>query len=65
MEAAIQLKGGIAGADIFQIIISESSHRQDPCPVILLVIDKGPEVGFHSTVLLFCLTVRLGVESGR
>ena len=65
MEAAIQLKKGVANDDIFRIIIGKFSHWQEPCQVILLVVDKGLEVGFHSTVLSFCLTVRLGVESGR
>ena len=65
MEAAIQLEGSIAGAGIFRITIDEFSHWQESCLVILLVVDKGPEVGFHSAVLPFCLTVCLGVESGR
>ena len=65
MEAAIQLEGGIAGAGIFRIIIDEFSHRQEPCPVILLVVDKDPEVGLHCTILPFSLAISLGVEGGR
>ena len=65
MEATIQLEGGIAGAGIFRIILGKFSHRQEPCPVILLVVDEGPEVGLHFTILPFSLAVSLGVEGGR
>ena len=64
MEAAIQLKGSIAGVGIFRIIIGEFSHRQKPCLVILLVVDKGPEVDLHYTFVPFSLAVSLGVEGG-
>ena len=65
MEVAIQLEGGIADAGIFCIIIGKFSHWQEPYPVILLVVDKGPEVGLHCIILPFSLAVSLGVEGGR
>ena len=65
VEAGIQLEGGIAGAGIFRIIIGESSYRQEPCPVILLIVDKSPEIGLQCTILPFSLAVSLGVEGGR
>ena len=65
MEAAIQLEGDIADAGIFRIIIGEFSHRQELCPVIRLVVDKGPEVGLHCTILPFSLPISLELEGGR
>ena len=65
MEAVIQPKGHIAGAGIFRIIIGKFSHWQEPCPFILLVVDKDPEVDLHCTILPFSLAISLGVEGGR
>ena len=65
VEPAIQLERGIAGAGIFRIIIGKFTHWQEPCLVILLVIDKGPEVGINCTILLSSLAVSLGIEGGR
>ena len=65
MEAVIQLEGSIAGASIFCIIIGKFRHRQEFYPVILLIVDKGPEVNFHCTILPFSLAISLGVEDGR
>ncbi len=65
MEAAVEFERGIAGVDIFRIIIGKFSHWQEPCPVILLVVDKGPKVGLHCAILPFSLPVSLGVKGGR
>ena len=65
VEASIQLEGGIAGVGIFGIIIDEFSHRQESCLVILLVVDKRPEIGLHCTILPFNLAISLGVKGGR
>ena len=64
MEVAIQLKRGIPDPGIFRIIISEISHRQEPYPVIMLVVDKGSEVDIYCTILSFSLAVNLGVKGG-
>ena len=65
MKAAIQLKKSIAGTSILYIVIYEFSHRQQLSPVILIVVDKSPEISFHSAVLSFCLLIRLRVEGDR
>ena len=62
MVAAVQLKGCVAGASVFRIIISEFSHRKESCLVVLLEGDKGTEVGFHRAVLPLDLAVSLRVE---
>ena len=65
MEATIQLEGDIAGAGIFRIIIGEFSHWQESCPVIRLLVEKGPEVGLYCIILPLSLAVSLGVEGCR
>ena len=65
VKAAIQFKESIVGAGIFRIIIGEFRYRQEPSPVILLVVNKGLKVAFHIAVLFLCLNVYLEVESGR
>ena len=65
MKAAVQLKKGMAGASVFSIIISEFSHWEKPSLVVLFVVDKSPEIGFHCTILPFCLPVRLGMKGGK
>ena len=65
MEASIQLEGSIAGVGIFRIIIGEFSYRQESCLGILLVVDKGPEVDLHCTILPFSQAISLGVKGDR
>lgn len=62
--ATVDLERCMTGARIFRVIVSEFSHREEPSPIILLVIDKGSEVGFHDTTLPFGLTIGLKVKSG-
>ena len=62
---AVQLKRCIADAGIFRIIIGKFSHWNESCPVILLKVDKGLEVGFHRAVLPLGLVVSLKVEGGK
>ena len=65
MISAIKLKRCIASAGILGIIVSKLRHGKKSCPIILLEIDKGSEVGFYCTILPFNLAVRLQVEGGR
>ena len=64
MISAIELKRCVAGAGILGIIVSELRHGKKSCPIILLEVDKGSEVGFHHTILPLRLAVRLRVEGG-
>ena len=64
MISAIELKRCVAGAGILGIVVSKLRHGKKPCPIILLEVDKGLEVGFHRTILLLNLAVRLRVEGG-
>ena len=54
----------MAGASILGIIIGKLRHREKPCPIILLEVDKGSKVGFYHTILPFGLTIYLWMESG-
>ena len=62
MVAVVQLKGCVAGAGIFRIIISKFSHQKEPCSVVLLEINEGTKVGFHCAVLPLGLAVNLRIE---
>ena len=64
MISAIELKKRVAGARIFGIIIGKLYHRQKPCPVLLLEVDKGPKISFNCAILPFNPAVRLKVEYG-
>ena len=65
MISAIELKRYVASASVLGIVIGKLCHRKKPCPIILIKVDKGSEVGFHCTILPFGLPVCLGVESVR
>ena len=65
MEAVIQLKKSKANTSILCIIIGKFSHRQKVSSVILFVVDKGPEIGFRSTILHFCQPICLRVKDGK
>ena len=64
MISAIELKRCVAGAGILGVVVGEFCHGKKPCPIILLEVDKGSEVGFYRAILPFGLTVRLWVEDG-
>ena len=64
MISAIELKKCIAGAGILGIVVNELCHEKKLCPVILLEVDKGLEVGFYRTILPLSLAVCLRVEGG-
>ena len=65
METAIQLEGDRVVAGIIRIISGEFSHRQEPFPVLLLIVGKDPEINRYCTILSFCLTVSLEVKGDR
>ena len=64
MISAIELKRCVAGAGILGIVVSELRHGKKSCPIILLEVDKGSEVGFYRTILPLSLVVCLRVEGG-
>ena len=55
----------MAGADILGIVVSKLRHEKKSCPIILLEVDKGFEVGFYHTILPLNLAVCLRVEDSR
>ncbi len=64
METAVQFERGVAGIGVFHIVISKFRYRQQPSPVILLIVDEGPEIGLHRAFLFLCLAICLRLESG-
>lgn len=62
MEYAVEFVKNMASIGIFCIIISKFYHCKKPSLVVLLIVDKDPEVDFYSIVLPFCLTIYLGVQ---
>ena len=62
MIAAVQLKGCVAGAGVFCIIIGKFSHQKEPCPIVLLEVNEGTELGFYCAVFLLGLAISLRVE---
>ena len=61
----IKLERHVPRAGVFRIIISKFHYAQEPCSVILFVINKDSKVSFHGTILLLNLAVGLEVEGGR
>ena len=62
MLAIVKLKGCIASAGVFHIIIGKFSYWKEPCPVVLLEVHKNTEVSFYCAVLPLGLTINLRVE---
>ena len=64
MISAIELERCVAGAGILGIVVSKLRYGKKSCPIILLEVDKGSEVGFHRTILPLNLAVCLRVKGG-
>ena len=62
MVAVVQLERRVAGACILGVVISKLSYWQEPCPIILLKIDKDSKISFHCAVLPLRLAVCLRVK---
>lgn len=54
-----ELKNYVADICIFRIDISKFCHRYKFCSVIVLIIDKNPEIFLYYAVLLLSLIVFL------
>ena len=55
----------MAGASILGIFVDKIRSGKKSCPISLLEIDQGLEIGFYCTILLFSLTIHLLVEDNR
>lgn len=65
MEVAVEFEQGMARIGVFRIVLDKFSYQEQPSPVVLLVVDEGPEIVLYCTIFLFDLNVSLGVEGGR
>ena len=61
--AVIKFEQVVTSTDIFSIIGGKFRYWQQPCPIILLPIDKCSEVRLRYTILPLCLAICLSVES--
>ena len=61
--AAVQLKGCVAGASVFCIIIGKFSHWKKLYPVVLFKVNKNTEVGFYCAILPLNLAISLRMEN--
>lgn len=55
----------VADAHIINIIINKLSHWGKSNLIILLIVNKNPEISFHYTVLPFNLAVSLKIEGDK
>ena len=55
----------MAGVGIFSVIVGKLRHEKKPYPIILLEVNKSPEVSFHRTILPLRLAVCLQVEGNK
>ena len=62
MISVVELKKCVAGASIFDIIISKLCHGKKICPIILLKFDKNLEVDFYCTIQPFSLAICLQIK---
>lgn len=62
LPAIVKLKKYIASTYIFSIVICKFCHGQEPCPVVLLSINKNTKINLYCAILLHGLAVRLQIE---
>ena len=65
MISAIELERCVAGAGILSIVVGKLRYGKKSCPIILLKVDEGLEVGFYRTILPLNLAVRLRIKGGK
>lgn len=65
MIAIVELKKHIAIACIFSIIVSKFNHKKELNLIILLVVNKVPEVGFYYMILSLIFAVNLRIKGGK
>ena len=65
MKTVIQLKRSIVDTSTLCMVIGKLYHEQQLSLIILIIVDKGPKIGFYSLILPFYLSICLKVEGGR
>ena len=55
----------LPGSFTFPIVMSKFCHRQIRGPIILLMVNKEPEIGLHPLIVALQLSVHSGVVHGR
>ena len=54
----------MAGACVFDIIISKLCHQYEPSLIVLLKINKDLEIVFYNTILIFDLAIIFLIKGG-
>lgn len=65
MIAIIEFKRYVASIYIFGIIINKLSYWEELNLVILLVVNKNPEISLYYTILSLNLAVNLKIEGSK
>lgn len=65
MVSIVKLKKDMANICIICIVVYIFHYRQEPCSVILLLIDKCSKVNLYHAVLPLGLAIYLNMESNR
>ena len=61
MVTIVELKRCLTYTGIFGVVVGELRYREEPYPIILLLIYENTKVRFHRDILAFCLSVGLRV----
>jgi hypothetical protein len=64
VSSLVQEEGGLAYCLMNGVIVCELGEQEPVCPIVLLVIDKGPQVLFDLSVDPLSLPIGLGVVCG-
>lgn len=62
MILAVELERHMVSTRIFCFVVYKFCHREKPCLVILLLIDKSLEKDFFDIVLPLCMTIYLRIK---
>lgn len=62
MITVVKLEKDIAGTDILSIVILKFSHKQELCPVFLVLIDGNLQLNLHYSVLSLGLAICLRIK---
>ena len=65
MVATVELERCVTRTGVLGVVLGKLHHREEPCPVIMLLIYESIKVCFYRSVYVFRLSVGLRVERGR
>lgn len=63
VKSTILLKGNVASTSVFCIFIGKFCHQEKFCLIILFIVCKSSEIGFHDSVFPLGLAIYLKVKN--